>query len=214
MTPPRPAIEILVERALAHDPGAWQELWQAVEPRLYALIRRPRFLGRLSQSEDDCRNIVLDVLEALRASDHARLRRFVEARAKNPALPFFAWLTVVTKRLAVDYMRRQDGYEDLRKRPGASATGAWSPTTALPPDSQLPGTRPAMTNRAAAAELLEYAGRDLPAPQRAALASWIEGGKFDEIAAGLGLPDADDAERLVRAALERLRRRFRDGGTP
>jgi DNA-directed RNA polymerase specialized sigma24 family protein len=208
----RSAIEALVERALAREPGAWHQLWQAVEPRLYALIRRPSFLGRLSQSEDDCRNIVLEVLAALQADDHARLRRFTEARARNPALPFFAWLTVVAKRLSIDYMRRQDDFRDLRRHPKDGAKGAWSPTVALPSDSQLPGTRPQVTNLAAVRELLEFAGRDLPDEQQGALAAWIEGERFDDIARALGLADGRAAERAVRAAIERLRRRFRDGG--
>src|SRR5512134_1324145 len=101
-----PPLEELVRRVLDGDDAAWQAFWQAVEPRLYALLRRPRFLGRLSQSEDDCRNIVVDVMHALRAAEHARLRRFLEARAANPALPFFAWLVVIAKRLAIDYQRR------------------------------------------------------------------------------------------------------------
>jgi DNA-directed RNA polymerase specialized sigma24 family protein len=205
-----PPVETLVERVLAKEPGAWQELWQAVEPRLYALIRRPRFLGRLSQSEDDCRSIVVDVLDALQAQDHARLRSFMEARAKNPSLPFFAWITVVAKRLAIDYMRRQEEYQDLRRRPDGPR-GAWHETTALPPDSQLPGGRPPVTNRATAAELLEAAGRDFPADQHAALTAWISGERFEEIARAQQLPSARHAERLVRSALERLRRRFRAG---
>src|SRR6266508_6030551 len=80
-----PSVETLVERVLSQEAGAWQELFQVVDPRLYALIRRPSFLGRLSQNEDDCRNIVVDVLDALQAQDHARPRRFVEARAQYPA---------------------------------------------------------------------------------------------------------------------------------
>jgi DNA-directed RNA polymerase specialized sigma24 family protein len=209
MAPPN--IEGLVTRVLAGEASAWQALWQAVEPRLYALIRRPSFLGRLSESEDDCRNIVVEVLAALRAHDHMRLRSFAAARVANPALPFFAWLTVVAKRLAIDYMRRQDTYQDLRARVGEGARGAWTPITALPPESQLPGFRPPMTNRAAVAELLTFAGRDLPLEQRAALSAWLQGGSFDDVARAAGLPSARQAERVVRAALERLRRRFRPG---
>src|SRR5688572_4852160 len=109
-------IEGLVPRVVAGAPEAWQTFWEAVEPRLSAMLRRPRFLGRLSQSEDDCRNIVGEVLDALQASGHARLRRFLEARVRHPSPPFFAWLAVVAKRLAIDYMRRLEAYQDLRAR--------------------------------------------------------------------------------------------------
>ncbi len=204
-----PPIDALVDQVLADRPGAWQDLWQAVEPRLYALIRRPSFLGKLSQNEDDCRNIVVDVLAALRADDHARLRSFVAARARNPALPFFAWLAVVAKRLAIDYMRRLDDYQDLRGRAGDGPKGAWAATTELPPDSQLPGVRPQYTNRATVAELVAYAGRDLTAEQNAVLSAWIQGGSFEDVARASGLGGARQAEKAVRAALERLRRKFR-----
>lgn len=209
MAPVAPPIEVLVEQVLAAEAGAWQEFWQTVEPRLYALIRRPSFLGKISQNEDDCRNIVVDVLAALRSDEHARLRSYAEARVKNPALPFFAWLAVVAKRLAIDYMRKQDSYQDLRGRAGDGPKGAWTPTTALPPDSQMPGVRPPVTNRATVAELLAFAGKDLPHDQNVALSAWIQGGSFEDIAVAAGLAGPRQAEKTVRAALERLRRKFR-----
>jgi DNA-directed RNA polymerase specialized sigma24 family protein len=205
-----PTIEALVDRVLADERGAWQDLWQEVEPRLLALVRRPRFLGKISESEDDCRNVVVDVLAALRAHDHARLRSYVAARAENPALPFFAWLTVVAKRLAIDYMRRMERYQDLRGRQGAGAKGAWTEVTTLLPESHVGSFRPPVTNRATVAELLRYASRDLPAEQCAALSSWIQGGSFEDIARDAGLAGPRQAERVLRAALERLRRRFRE----
>jgi len=210
MAQPAAEIEGLVLRVVAGETEAWQAFWQAVEPRLYAMLRRPRFLGRLSQSEDDCRNIVVEVLGALQASDHARLRRFLEARERHPNLPFFAWLAVVAKRLAIDYMRRLDAYQDLRAREGGPG-GAWRAITGLPGDSELPGARPPFTNRATAAELLAFAGQDLPDEQRQALVRWLGGARFDDIAVELAIPGgARAAERMVRAALERLRRHFRE----
>jgi uncharacterized protein (DUF2267 family) len=38
---------------------------------------------------------------------------------------------------------------------------------------------------------------------------WVESESYPAIAAALGLDSAGDAERVVRAAIERLRRRFR-----
>lgn len=204
-----PPLEELVRRVVAGDADAWQAFWQGVEPRLYALLRRPRFLGRLSQSEDDCRNIVVDVMHALRDREHARLRRFLEARAANPRLPFFAWLVVIAKRLAIDYQRRHEEYEDRR---GSGGGGAWRVITELPPASQLDGGRPPVTDLAAAAELRELAREELPAEQARAIELWSEGRSFEEIAAALAAGDARDAERRVRAGLERLRRRVRTEG--
>jgi hypothetical protein len=95
-------IEALVHATLAGDHRAWQELWRAVEPKLLAAIRRPSFLGRLSESEDDCRNVGVEVMARLRDNDFARLGNFVDAQKDNPGLPFVAWLVVVAKRIAID----------------------------------------------------------------------------------------------------------------
>jgi DNA-directed RNA polymerase specialized sigma24 family protein len=203
-------LETLVQRVIDREGGAWQALWKAVEPRLYSLTRRPSFLARISQNEDDCRNIVVDVLAALQADDFARLRLFLEARRRNPGLPFFAWLAVVTKRLAIDYMRRQEGYQDLRARTGDGPKGAWRLITALPPASQLPGARPPVTSRGTAAELLTYARGCMPPVQAEAIHHWLLGERFEDIARTLGLGGGREAERLVRAALERLRHHFRE----
>jgi DNA-directed RNA polymerase specialized sigma24 family protein len=204
-------VETLVRRVLAHEPGAWQELWRTVEPRLLALLRRPRFLGRLSASEDDCRNIVVEIFQALEADDHARLRHFCAAVERNAGLPFLAWLTVVAKRLGIDYMRRHPEYRDLRGGARAASggpKGAWIDVAMLPTENELPANRPPYTDNATAHELAAFAENELPPDQRAALAAWTEGRGFDEIARTLGCPGARDAERLVRAALERIRRRF------
>src|SRR5258706_153433 len=58
-------------------------------------------------------------------------------------------------------------------------------------------------------ELMELA-RTFPLQQRRALELWARSESFDTIADTLGLPPPRDAERTVRAAIERLRRRYRE----
>lgn len=203
--------DALISRVLAGDGSAWPELWQLIEPTLYATLRRPYFLGALSQREDDCRNIVVEVMARLRADDFRRLRAYVEARRERPGLVFSAWLLVVGKRVAIDYMRAHEEYVDRRKQKDASSPGAWRFLDTLIADSRAPGTRPSITNEAAAHEILAGAD-DLPAAQRQALAGWLAGQSFAEIAAGAGMSSEKEAERMVRATLERLRRRFRPEG--
>jgi DNA-directed RNA polymerase specialized sigma24 family protein len=203
-----PDLQGLITQTLAGDEPAWQRLWQHVEPALYATLRRPAVLGRLSQSEDDCRNIVVEVMSRLRADGFARLAQYVEARRQNPAVPFMGWLVVVAKRVAIDYMRRHEAYVDRRHEKNASSPGKWREIGALPSDSQLPGARPAVTGQGTARKMYAFVSAELPADQRLALAAWLEGATFDEIAAG---GDPRQAEKLVRAALVRLRRRFREG---
>lgn len=203
-------LQRLVEATLAGDGQAWQALWQAVEPTLYATLRRPHVLGRLSQNEDDCRNIVVEVMGRLRANGFARLGQYAATRRDNPDVPFLGWLVVVAKRVAIDYLRSHEAYVDRRHDQDASTPGAWRDIRPLPSDSQLPGARPAATGRGAAHEMYAFASAELPDDQRRALGAWLEGASFDEIAAG---GDAREAERLVRAALVRLRRRFREPPT-
>jgi DNA-directed RNA polymerase specialized sigma24 family protein len=207
-----PDLEGLVARVLAGEGEAWQKLWQEVEPKLYATLRRPHLLGRLSASEDDCRNIVVEVMGRLRANGHARLAQYAAVRQRNPSLPFMGWLVVVAKRTAIDYMRAHDTYIDRRHEKDASSPGGWRELDTLPADSALPGPRPPITGAGTAREVLEFAAADLTPPQQQALDHWLRGAGFEEIAAALALPDPKDADRLVRAGIDRIRRRFRGEG--
>lgn len=202
-------LEQLVSAAAAEDPAAWQALWAAIEPPLSRIIAQPRFLGRLGQGEDDRRNIVVAVMARLRADRFARLHLYLEARAQNPRLPFLGWLRVVAKRVGIDYLRSHPDYV-RRHEADASRPGYWVTPEALPPPSQLGGARPPVTQRGTANELLAYAEGVIPEAQRRALVMWAQSESFDDIATALGLPSAAAAERVLRAVLERLRRRFRD----
>jgi DNA-directed RNA polymerase specialized sigma24 family protein len=198
----------LVRATLGGDEGAWQRLWQEVQPMLYAIVRRPQVLGCLAQNKDDCGNVVVEVMGRLRAHRFARLTQYAAALQQNPSLPFRAWLAVVAKRVAIDYMRAHEAYVDRRHDKGASSPGAWRQIRTLPSDSQLPGGRPPITSRGTAHELYAAARAELPVDQQTALAAWLEGSTFDEIAAR---DKPRVAEKLVRAALRSLRRRFREG---
>ncbi len=136
-------------------------------------------------------------------------RRYLEARRENPNLHFVPWLIVVARRIVVDYQRAHGEYIDRRRTPDASSPGKWIQKATLPNDSRLHGIRPQMTNRGAAMTMLRYAYSELPADQLDALLLWIINTPYSEIASELGLDSPKDAERRVRAALERLRRHFR-----
>jgi DNA-directed RNA polymerase specialized sigma24 family protein len=203
--------DALIAQVVAGDEAAWQRLVRALEPRLHAALRRPSFLGRLSDHEDDCRNVVVDVLERLRADGFRRLRLYLDTRRERPGVSFLAWVLVVAKRAGIDYMRGHEEYVDRRHVEAASRPGAWREIETLLADSRRHGARPPLTDRATAHQILDEA-RELPAEQREALRGWLEGATFAEIADRQGLGDEREAQRAVRAALERLRRRYRTEG--
>lgn len=204
-------LELLVLRAAAGDDVAWQDLWRVVEPELSRTIASPRFLGKLGQREDERRNIVLEVMARLAADGRARLRSYVDLRAQNPTMHFMTWLRVVAKRVGIDYQRGHGNYIDRRRAAEpASSPGKWIEPEPLPAASQLRGERPPVTDRGTAQQLLRYAAGALPDEQRRALELWVQSESYDAIATAVGAKSADDAEKMVRAAIERLRRKFRN----
>jgi len=205
-------VETLVVAVAAGDEDAWQRLWVVIEPQLLRIVAQPRFLGRLGQREDDRRNIVVAVMGRLRADSFARLALYLESRIANPRLRFISWLRVVAKRVGIDYLRAHPDYV-RRHEADRSRPGAWVEVQTLPPASQIMGERPPITNKGTAQELLRFAAAECPEEQRRALELWAQSEGFDDIARTLGMKTAADAERTVRAAIERLRRRFRDPET-
>jgi DNA-directed RNA polymerase specialized sigma24 family protein len=201
-------LERLVEATHQGDAAAWKQLWAALEPPLSRIVAQPRFLGRLGQREDDRKNIVLNVITRLRAENFARLGLYLEAKQQNPKLRFLSWLRVVAKRVGIDYLRAHPDY--LRRHDAdASRPGVWVDPGTLPPASQLFGQRPPMTIQGTAHELLAYAKGAIPEDQYQAIELWSRSESFDDIAKTLKLASPQAAEKMVRAALERLRRKFR-----
>jgi DNA-directed RNA polymerase specialized sigma24 family protein len=202
-------VERLVLAATRGDGSAWIGLWQILDAWLSTTVSNPRFSGRVGQREDDRRNIVLEVMSRLQAHGFERLKLYVEAKQQNPELRFMSWLRVVTKRVTIDYVRTHPEYLDHRRSPDEDQVGEWVTPRTLPPDSRI-GRRPPVTNQSTASELMRYAAATLPGPQVRALEMWLGGAAFEDIARELDQEEGKDAERLVRSALERLRRRFRD----
>ena len=120
-----------------------------------------------------------------------------------------SWLRVVAKRVGIDYMRAHPDYV-RRHDVGASRPGVWIDPTTLPPASQIMGDHQHVTARGTAQQLLVYAAGVIPDAQRRALELWAQSESFAEIARELGMASATEAERTVRAVIERLRRKFRE----
>jgi len=206
------SIDEWVEVVLAGEEGAWQALWEMLQPRLDSMLRRISFAGRMAANVDHRRTIAVEVMARLAADDFARLRRFAALKRDKPDVAFLAWLAVVTKRVAIDHLRGLDEYVDRRHEAAPSTPGAWREPAPLPSDSRLgPATRTQVTDRISARQLLALAGQILSPDQAETLEGWLRGETFAELAARRSLPTAKDAERLVRSGLEKLRRHARKG---
>ncbi len=89
------------------DAGAWPALMAALEPELLHMARRQP-IGRLRDREDTPREIVTRVFARLHARDHAAVHKLC---AMNPAPELRAWLRVLVRRSAIDYMRESPEFE-------------------------------------------------------------------------------------------------------
>jgi DNA-directed RNA polymerase specialized sigma24 family protein len=187
-------LDPLVDRVIAGDAAAWQRLWLAVGPMIWAITSCFRLTSRLCESEDDRRNIVLSVMELLSADGFAELAAF---RTQGEG-SFRRWLGVVAGHRAVSCMRAHPDNDRGRwVRPGQLSEG-------LVAEHDDPIQ--AIDVRA----LLSLARKALTGDQLEALHVWLEEDDYDEIAKRLGLSGpkaAKTAERRIRAAQRRLRRR-------
>jgi hypothetical protein len=194
-------VETWIAGALAGDESAWMRLlgtlWELVEQR----VRSSRSMGQLRGSADDRREVVSRVFARLRRNELRALRTLPAWRERNPEKTFDDWLTIVVTNVIRDYVGERIGADGLNRLVNTLAESL---------EARDPGERPPVTNNLAAGELLAIARAILPSDQCAALASWLEGNDFEEIAAARGFSDPAEARNKVRAALARLRRDVRD----
>jgi len=201
-----------VPRVVGGDASAWKELVVRLEPLLLQLLRRSRTLGPMRHNVDDCRAVMISVLERLSKDDFRSLRLFQPWADVNPGKDFGDWIRIVTVNIARDHVSARLGGA---ARAGSADEAPLNKRMLNTLASLLPGDddhrlafRPSMTNVQLARELLEYAARSLESTQLHALRRWMDGASFAELAGELGLANPRDADKLVRAALARLRRHF------
>lgn len=199
-------MEALLPAVIAGDQAAWRRLWLALEPLIRSIAGNRRFTGRLHERDDERDNIVVAVMARLRADDFRHLRAFLARFRKGS---FEKWVVTFAARTAIDYVRAHPEYE----RPpdvdtaGSRASGArWVRFEPAPDSSSAPAITTDITQLATAHHVVERAAHILTEPQHQALVLWLGDEDHEEIARRLGLMDATEAEKLVRAAVKRLRR--------
>ncbi len=173
---------------------------------MWAITGKFQVTGRLSEREDERRNIVLEVMERLRVDGFRRLHVYLAScrgRAQSPS--FHSWLATVSVRAAIDYVRRHDEYRDVRGGRD-DGTGRWVRLTPLAEPPAQPAVDP--VHLVTATLMLERAREVLRRDQLIALCRWLQGDDFAAIAERLDR-SSPAAQKLVRSALKRLRDRYR-----
>jgi DNA-directed RNA polymerase specialized sigma24 family protein len=87
--------------------AAWSELLVVLEPELAQMAKRQP-IGRLRDREDSPREIVTRAIARLHAREYAAIKKLVEL---DPPPELQAWLRVLVRRSAIDYMRESPEYE-------------------------------------------------------------------------------------------------------
>jgi DNA-directed RNA polymerase specialized sigma24 family protein len=182
--------------------SAYPALWTLLGPEVERWVRAPSFLGRVSDDDDLQREIVVRTWVKLHERDHARLRAFATeelAVARDAARRARAWFWRVVKNVGIDMLR---GVPEFVRE-----DNAWRTHVEIAEDIAADNDVDA---RFAVRELLAYLdARGRPA-YREALVLWSQGFDARDTARALGLRDAGDANRMVDAAKELLRRHFRE----
>jgi DNA-directed RNA polymerase specialized sigma24 family protein len=196
----------LLRQVLRGNEVAWMRLFSQYGPVVQRIARTNRSMGSYRESEDDVRNVMAQVFERLRRDDYRALRMFPDWQRKNPDKEFQDWLTIVTVNVVRNYISSKLG---ARSESGASLKQLVNTLAdALPLDGGGLLIRPHITTKEAALRILEFAQENLTEDQFAVLAAWLEGTSFNDMVSQLHLPDARAGDRLLRAALARLRRQF------
>lgn len=97
----------LLHAVVASGDAAWPALAAELEPHLLVMAKHQP-IGRLSDREDSPREIVTRVLVRLHKRDFDAIRRLCSL---EPRPELRAWLRVIVKRSAIDYMRESPEYE-------------------------------------------------------------------------------------------------------
>lgn len=189
-------------RAVVERGAGWDLLVEQLFPHLERLVGSSPSLGSLRSSEDHRRNAATEVLAKLAKNQHRALALLEPWLAINTEKTAADWIRIVIANVVRGYVARQIG-SDARKRLLHTLA------TSLPLDhDDAAGLRPPVTTEQTAREILEFATEHLEHAQLAALRSWLHHGDFADIARAAGRTDPRDGERLVRAALAKLRREF------
>jgi RNA polymerase sigma-70 factor (ECF subfamily) len=173
----------LVERCLAGDDSAWEELVRLHTRRVYGLCYR--FTGRDSEAQDLTQDVFLRVFRAL-------------SGFRSTEGSFATWLTRLTRNLLIDHYRRTrhervtDSIEEQLPRVEEGFLSVSRPDTALAGRE--------------ASELLQHAlGKLSPELRETIIMRDLQEMEYREIATILSIPEGTVKSRLNRGRAELAR---------
>jgi RNA polymerase sigma-70 factor, ECF subfamily len=185
--------QIVVQRCLDGDSGAWTELVKAHHRRVYGLCYR--FTGSANDAEDLTQDVFLKVYGNLAAFDLARGS-------------FQTWITTLTRNLLVDHFRRTK-----QQRVTDSMDAGWDEAddrrTAARLAGQLAAGGPTQHDRAAQKEIAKMVQEALtrisPELREAVILRDLQDMDYKEIAQVLRIPEGTVKSRISRGRAELAR---------
>ncbi|MBL8741239.1 MAG: sigma-70 family RNA polymerase sigma factor [Myxococcales bacterium] len=205
------AAEPLARRAASGDSAAFKQLMAALWDPCVALVRGSAAMRSLGAGDDDAREVVTRLMAKLERDEHRTLQLYLDWASRHPDKSFGDWLRITVANVARDYGRERRGSEARRPAEPSAKRLLNDLAQSLPLEL---GARPPMTDAQTARELLEFARTRLPPKQLDALEGWLQGASYEALAEELALSGADEAKRVIRAAVAVIRRQFGvDGGS-
>ncbi len=181
--------QIVVQRCLDGDSGAWSELVKSHYRRVYGLCYR--FTGSSHDAEDLTQDVFLKVYGNLSAFDLARGS-------------FQTWITTVTRNLLVDHFRRTKQH-----RSTDSMDAGWEQTDDLTLAGRLAASGPTQHDRAAQKEIAKMVQEALtrisPELREAVILRDLQDMDYKEIAQVLRIPEGTVKSRISRGRAELAR---------
>lgn len=181
--------QIVVQRCLDGDSGAWTELVKAHHRRVYALCYR--FTGSVHDAEDLTQDVFLKVYGNLASFDLARGS-------------FQTWITTLARNLLVDHFRRTK-----QQRVTDSIDAGWDDTDDLTIAARLAANGPTQHDRAAQKEIAKMVQGALtrisPELREAVILRDLQDMDYKEIAQVLRIPEGTVKSRISRGRAELAR---------
>lgn len=117
-------VERLLVAIVDGEAGAWEALQAVVHGELVRLARLQP-IGRLRGDVDAAHEIALRVLDRMHARELAAIRRWAASEVRAPVR---AWIRVLVRTTAIDYMRQHADYVrgSTQRAPGWVSLATWA----------------------------------------------------------------------------------------